>query len=150
MKKIMLLFFVCTFAAATFAQEKPNTISEKAQNESLETEKIQKISKVNQNNATNTVVDYDFTKLGAWTPEGGPDPMVQVGTDDEGDPIWAMIAGDANNSGTVNTTDYLVVKPQVGQSGYLDSDVNLSGTVNTTDYLIIKPNVGKSSQVTSN
>ncbi len=145
MKKIMLLFFVCTFAAATFAQEKPNITSEKAQSDSPEYEKIQKISKVNQNNATNTVVSYDFT-TGSDKYYGGTDAAVEV---EPG--IWAMIAGNANGDADITASDYNLWLPDnnSGASGYLSTDLNLDGNVTASDYNLWLPNnnAGRSSQV---
>ena len=145
MKKIMLLFFVCSFAAMAFAQEKPNTISEKAQNESLETEKIDKVSKVNQTNATNTVVSYDFT-TGSNQYYGGTDAAVEV---EPG--VWAMIAGDANGDGTVNAIDFNDHwLPQNGTAYSYDktADFNLDATINAIDYNTYwLANNGKATQV---
>ena len=141
MKKIYLTIFVCCFTASIFAQEKSNTIRENDQIESPEQVKIEQVSKIQQSNAAATVVSYDFT-TGSDKYYGGAAAAVEVETG-----VWAMIAGDANGSGTVNTTDYLIVQPQINTSGYQGSDVNLSGTTNTTDYLVIQPNINKVSQV---
>jgi hypothetical protein len=66
---------------------------------------------------------------------------------DLGSGVWGMIAGDPNNSGAVNATDYLEVKNNIGSSAYSGSDNNLNGAVNATDYLVVKPNIGNSTQV---
>lgn len=144
MKKTILLLLVFFFAAVTFAQEKPNTISEKAQNESLEIEKIEKISKVNQTNATTTTVSYDFT-TGSNQYYGGTAAAIEV---EPG--VWAMIAGDANGSGTVDASDRSDAWNDRNSSGYYSSDINLSGTVDASDRSTAWNNRNKSSAVPSN
>ena len=82
---------------------------------------------------------YDFTD--ALTRYYGDDAA------DLGSGVYGMYAGDTNNSELVNATDYLLIKPLIGNPGYYNPDCNLSGMVNATDYLVIKPNIGEESQV---
>lgn len=118
-----------------------------AQNSSENISTIENTSNISQiASATSTVVSYDFT-TSASKYYGGAVGAAILEISVAGDTTWGMVAGDANASGSINTTDYLVVKPDVGSTGYSITDVNLSGSVNTTDYLRIKPNVGKVTQV---
>ena len=92
-----------------------------------------------------TVSTYDFTTAVSIPGDqfyGGTAAAVEVESG-----VWAMIAGDANGSGAVNATDYVVIKPEINTPGYKTSDVNLSGTVNATDYLKVKSNINKLSSV---
>lgn len=146
MKKILLIMIVCSFAAVTFAQEKSNTISEKAQNESLENEKIQKISKVNQTNATNTTVSYDFT-TGSDKYYGGAAAAIEV---EPG--VWAMIAGNAVYDGTtVDAVDAAdrneTWNNRNAVNVYHLSDVNLDGNIDAADRNITWNNRNKTTQV---
>jgi len=104
-------------------------------------EKVEKASSAGDNNSTSSTVTYDFT-TGSDKFYGGSSGAVELETG-----VWGMIAGDPNANGAINATDYLIVQPDIGASGYQNSDVNLNGAVNATDYLVIQPNIGKGTQV---
>ena len=66
---------------------------------------------------------------------------------DLGSGVYGLYAGDANQSGWVNASDYFEVKNDSGGSGYFSSDCNLSDIVNAADYFVIKSSSGKNSNV---
>jgi hypothetical protein len=56
--------------------------------------------------------------------------------------VWAMIKGDVNKDGLVNSTDLVNLAPKsaIGYSNeYLNFDVNMDGLVNSTDLIILAP-----------
>jgi hypothetical protein len=61
--------------------------------------------------------------------------------------MFGMFKGDSNGMGDVNASDYLAVKPRIGNTEYHKSDVNMTGDINASDYLSIKPNIGRMSNV---
>ncbi len=149
-RQILLTVFIFAFACVLNAQvEKIKTIKIN-ENVGKTVSQTQAVSAKTQavkstQSTTSTTATYDFT-TSANKYYGGTAACKFVGMNGS-DSVFAMIAGDANASGSVNTTDYLIIKPDVGNTGYYEADVNMSGSVNTTDYLIVKPNVGKVSQV---
>lgn len=90
----------------------------------------------------NSTVEHDFTVSGAAY---GDDvtAVKQVGSD------YAMIAGDADGNGHVQTIDKSSVwEPEVGVSGYKNSDFDMNGFVQTIDKsAFYETNVGKGTQV---
>ena len=54
----------------------------------------------------------------------------------------AMFAGDLNQDGSTDGTDYLALDPfiQNGAGGYVIGDLNGDGAVDGSDYLILDPN----------
>ena len=90
----------------------------------------------------NSSVEHDFTVSGAAY--GGNSLAVkQIGSD------YAMIAGDGDGNGQVQTTDRSSVwVGETGQSGYKASDYDMNGFVQTNDKsAFYQSNVGKASQV---
>ena len=90
---------------------------------------------------TSIPTPYDFTT--SQSQAYGSNPMKQVGG------RYAMIAGDANGNGQVANSDInSVIRPRLGQSGYLNADINLNGQVANSDInSYARPNIGKGSQV---
>lgn len=93
---------------------------------------------------SNGAVEHDFTVSGAAY--GGNSLAVkQIGSD------YAMIAGDGDGNGQVQTTDKSSVWiGETGQSGYKSADFDMNGFVQTNDKSsFYESNVGKATQVPS-
>ena len=90
----------------------------------------------------NASVEHDFTVSDAAY-GGNSLAVTQVGSD------YAMIAGDGDGNGYVQTNDKNSVwSAETGKSGYLLSDYNMDGYSQTTDKNgVWKANVGKGTQV---
>jgi hypothetical protein len=60
-----------------------------------------------------------------------------------GDPLFTP--GDANLDGTVNLSDFLVLRRNFGNNDatYIEGDFNVDGTVNLSDFLILRRNFGE-------
>lgn len=87
----------------------------------------------------------DFTQLAnVYKPAGAPsNPVVLLsGTANK----YGMWPGDANKSGSVNTSDVNTIKLAISQSvtGYSNSDVNLSNSINTSDVNLTKITISSS------
>ncbi len=91
---------------------------------------------------------FDFTTTQANSYSGGADGAIQVGS------VFAMVAGDQNSDGQVNSADLTNWRSQNGGAfNYASStaDFNLDGQVNAIDRNDYQqPNSGKSSQVPTN
>lgn len=61
--------------------------------------------------------------------------------------VYAMYAGDANQSGSVSSTDVTAVLSQLNFTGYNARDTNLSGIVSVADEHIVIGNLSRASQV---
>jgi len=83
---------------------------------------------------------YDFT----WSQSSayGAAPMKQVATG-----VYALYAGDANQSGIVSSADANAVFGQLNFAGYSSLDVNLSGIVFTADANVVFGNLNRASLV---
>ena len=150
MKNIILQFVlfiisVCVINAQTDKITKIN--SDKIENAAERTQtSAGKVNGSNSTQATNAVT-YDFTSS-ATAYFGGTAACTFVGINTEtGDSVFAMIAGDANQSGIITNSDKDLVNSQVNQNGYYNSDVNMSGIVSNSDKDFINSNVNKSTQV---
>jgi hypothetical protein len=78
---------------------------------------------------TGSMGNIDFTLGNAGMIEVGPG-------------MWAMIKGDVNTDGLVNSTDLVSLAPvsSIGYANeYLNFDVNMDGLVNSTDLVILAP-----------
>lgn len=89
---------------------------------------------------------YDFTTAQSQAYTSGTDPMAALSGNSFG-----MIAGDADNNGTIDYENDLLIQwvPNFGLYGYYPADFNLNGTVDYTDDVLrlwIK-NFGFTSQV---
>jgi hypothetical protein len=86
--------------------------------------------------------EHDFTVSNA-TYGGNTLAVKQIGSD------YAMIAGDGDGNGQVQTTDKSSVwVGQTGQSGYKSGDFDMNGFVQTNDKSgFYEDNVGKATQV---
>jgi endonuclease I len=82
---------------------------------------------------------YDFT----WSQSSayGVTPMKQVAIG-----VFAMYAGDANQSNIVSTADANAIFGSLGATGYNLLDANLSGIVSTADANVVFGNLGRASQ----
>lgn len=145
MKKLTLILFLFFISSLLVAQEKGNVKSTTAV-KSPAAKNIDAVQGAIKNNSTADVAVYDFTVAGAAYTTG-PDPMVQVDTDEFGQPVYAMIAGDANGSGVVDAADRSAAWNDRNQSGYYSSDLNLSGVVDAADRSKAWNNRNKSTQV---
>jgi len=91
----------------------------------------------------NSVLEHDFSLSGAA--HGGNSLAVKkLGS------VYAMIAGDGDTNGLIQTTDKSSTWiQQFGSIGYFDADYDLNGFVQTDDIRkeIYEDNVGKASQV---
>lgn len=56
--------------------------------------------------------------------------------------MGTQLAGDANNSNSVNSTDFSILRATFGSTGDLRADFNNDGVVNTTDFNIMRGNFG--------
>ncbi len=83
---------------------------------------------------------YDFTY--AQSNAFGSNALKQVATG-----VYAMYAGDANQSGVVNTTDVASVFSQLNVAGYDVRDINLSGIISVADENLVFANLNQASQV---
>lgn len=61
--------------------------------------------------------------------------------------VYAMYAGDANQSGVVNSADVTAVLGQLNVTGYSLLDVNLSGIISAADASFVFGNLNRASQV---
>jgi hypothetical protein len=84
--------------------------------------------------------DYDFTSSNGY---GAPLAMKQINS------VWAMIAGDGDANGHIQTTDKNSIwSVQTGLTGYNEADYDLNGFVQTVDNnAFFRNNVGLSTQV---
>ena len=62
--------------------------------------------------------------------------------------LVALLAGDYNRNGTVDTPDYNVWRDTFGSDVILDADGNGDGVVNTPDYNVWRDNFGQTSAAT--
>ena len=97
--------------------------------------------------ATNAVVSLsgdsttvDFTN-NLTTIKGGISAVSEV---NEG--VYAMVAGDANANGNIQTTDINPIVQAIGVLGYNIHDINMNGAVQTTDTPIARNLIGKIKQ----
>jgi hypothetical protein len=56
--------------------------------------------------------------------------------------FFAVLAGDYNNSGTVDAADYAVWRSSFGSTSNLDADGNNNGVIDAADYVIWRNNTG--------
>jgi len=145
MKKLQFLVLVFLVSSVVLiAQEKMEKLGTKVTKQSV-SDKAVTPSAVNKPNGTAAVTSYDFT-TGSGQYYGGAAGAVEVETG-----VWAMIAGDANSDGTVNSVDYN--SHWLTQNGttwdYTKfADFNLDGTINSVDYNSFwLPNNSKATQV---
>ena len=89
---------------------------------------------------------YRLTVLAAGVTTAGGTPMASNATFD-----FTMLRGDANNDGTINFADLLVLAANYGQTGKnMDTgDTNFDGTVNFTDLLALASKYGTSLATTA-
>ncbi len=83
---------------------------------------------------------YDYTS--GQSSAYGTDALKQVAPG-----VYAMYAGDANQSGVVNTADVTAVLGQLNVAGYNVRDVNLSGIISVADVNLVLGNLNRASQV---
>ena len=89
---------------------------------------------------SSTVSSQDFTNTASFI-EGGTLAVSEVATS-----IFAMVAGDVNASGSVQTTDINPIVLAIGAVNYNVHDVNMNGAVQTTDTPIARSLIGKIKQ----
>jgi hypothetical protein len=89
---------------------------------------------------------FDLPASGFYTLRVGRDFVSGSGPDETFGLAWdagVAIPGDANGDGTVNLSDFLVLRRNFGQSvGFAGGDFNGDGTVNLSDFLILRRNFG--------
>jgi hypothetical protein len=62
--------------------------------------------------------------------------------------VWGMYGGNADNVNTIiNIWDYVTIRGELAQSGYLLGDTDLSGVANIWDYIVTRSNLAVSSSV---
>ncbi len=83
---------------------------------------------------------YDFTN--SQSNAYGTDATKQVAPS-----VYAMYAGDANQSGSVNSADLTAVLSQLNAVGYSVRDANLSGIISVADENLVISNLNRASQV---
>ncbi len=91
--------------------------------------------------STSSITIYDFT-TGSDKYFGGSTAAIEIEAG-----VWGMVAGDANHSGIVTSSDKDPINNELNSSGYYDSDTNMSGIVTSADKDFINANLNKSSQV---
>lgn len=90
-------------------------------------------SKLPQALTTGVLKSYDFTT--AATQAFG-DNMKQVGS------VWVLIGGDANQDGSVDALDVIIIMAQFGTQGYLAADFNGDNDVSGLDIALFVPDFG--------
>ncbi|GAB5400970.1 MAG: hypothetical protein Aureis2KO_25550 [Aureisphaera sp.] len=71
--------------------------------------------------------------------DGGSNSVVDMGNG-----IYAMITGDYDGNGQIQSIDLNSVIPLLGEAGYSEADLDMNGQVQTTDInLMLIPNLGK-------
>lgn len=97
--------------------------------------------------ATNGVYSHDFTTAQTQTFNNGSDGAKQIGS------VFAMLAGDADGDGDIDTTDLTTWRGQNGTVFSYNStngDFNLDGVINAVDRIEFqKKNASRTSQVPS-
>jgi len=100
---------------------------------------------------TNGSSSFFFTNVptGTWTlwadtyGAGSISTLIYIGTDTDIGTL-SLIAGDADDSGQVNLSDFYIFRSQYGLSGVgLEGDFDHNATVNITDFYILRQNFGK-------
>lgn len=141
MKKLQYGFLaLCLSASALMAQDKLEQLEPEA-TKKIELSKTVSPQGTNSTNATTAVASYDFT-TGSDKYYGGAAAAIEVETG-----VWAMIAGDADGSGSVDASDRSATWNERNTAGYLGSDLNLSGTVDASDRSKAWNNRNKSTSV---
>jgi hypothetical protein len=88
-----------------------------------------------------TPAPYDFTT--GMGQAYGTNPMVLVNPG-----VYAMWAGDANQSAVVTAADANIVFGLLNATGYDNADINLSGIISASDANIVFGNLNAASGVT--
>ncbi len=90
--------------------------------------------------STTSTTTIDFTNSTSII-RGNSNALNQVSTG-----IFAMIAGDALNNSSIETTDVINAVQVLGTSGYITNDIDLNGSVETTDVTLILSLIGRGIQ----
>ncbi len=90
--------------------------------------------------STTSTTTIDFTNSTGII-RGNSNALNQVSTG-----IFAMIAGDALNSSSIETTDVTNALQVLGTSGYITNDIDLNGSIETTDVTLILSLIGRGIQ----
>ena len=144
MKKLQYGFLaLCLSATALMAQNKTAKL-EQLETKTTIIEKSVTVSPTGTN-ATTAIATYDFT-TSATQYYGGPAACKFVGMNGL-DSVFAMVAGETNNSGVITNADKDIIDSNIDATGYLVGDTNLSGVVTNADKDFIDGNIDKTSKV---